>query len=105
TTRARYTGLLAPIRTAFAKANGVKPALFSANSTGACPNCNGNGVIYTDLSFMETVESTCEVCDGKRYQPAVLEYKRAGRDISEVLAMSVAEAQAFFGDGAARTPA
>jgi excinuclease UvrABC ATPase subunit len=102
---ATYTGLLDPIRTAFAKASGVKPALFSANSEGACSNCNGNGVIYTELGFLETVESVCEVCEGKRFEASVLEYKLAGRDISEVLAMSVTEAQAFFGAGEARTPA
>ena len=102
---ATYTGLLDPIRTAFAKANGVKPALFSANSEGACPNCNGNGVIYTELGFMETVESVCEECEGKRFDASVLEYRLAGRDISEVLAMSVTEALAFFGTGEARTPA
>ena len=102
---ATYTGLLDPIRTAFARANGVKPALFSANSEGACPNCNGNGVIYTELGFMETVESVCEECEGKRFDASVLEYKLAGRDISEVLAMSVTEALAFFGSGEAKTPA
>src|SRR5215467_1970709 len=101
---ATYTGLLDPIRTAFAKANGVKPALFSANSTGACPKCAGNGVIYTDLSFMETVASVCEECGGKRFQASVLEYKLAGRDISEVLAMSVAEALAFFSSDVGKTP-
>src|SRR5690606_28673929 len=92
---ATYTGLLDPIRKAFAKANGVKPSLFSANSEGACPTCNGAGVIYTDLGIMATVESTCEDCDGKRFQASVLEYKLGGRDISEVLAMSVAEAREF----------
>jgi excinuclease UvrABC ATPase subunit len=102
---ATYTGLLDPIRTAFAKANGVKPALFSANSEGACPNCNGAGVIFTDLGVMATVESICEECEGKRFQAAVLEYHLGGRDISEVLAMSVTEAEAFFGEGEARTPA
>ena len=102
---ATYTGLLDPIRTAFAKANGVKPALFSANSEGACPTCNGAGVIYTELGFMDTVATTCEDCEGKRYEASVLEYKLGGRDISEVLAMSVAEADAFFGAGDARTPA
>ena len=102
---ATYTGLLDPIRTAFAKANGVKPALFSANSEGACPTCNGAGVIYTELGFMDTVATTCEDCEGKRYETSVLEYKLGGRDISEVLAMSVAEADAFFGAGEARTPA
>ncbi len=102
---ATYTGLLDPIRKAFAKANGVKPALFSSNSEGACPTCNGAGVIYTELGVMATVESTCEDCEGKRFQAAVLEYTLGGRDISEVLAMSVAEATEFFGDGEARTPA
>jgi excinuclease UvrABC ATPase subunit len=102
---ATYTGLLDPIRKAFAKANGVKPALFSANSEGACPTCKGAGVIYTDLGIMDTVESTCEECGGKRFQAAVLEYHLGGKDISEVLAMSVAEAEAFFGDGEAKTPA
>jgi excinuclease UvrABC ATPase subunit len=102
---ATYTGLLDPIRKAFAKANGVKPALFSANSEGACPNCNGAGVIYTDLGIMAGVATTCEVCDGKRFDALVLEYTFGGKDISQVLAMSVAEAQEFFGDGDARTPA
>ncbi|TQS29506.1 excinuclease ABC subunit UvrA [Microbispora sp. KK1-11] len=102
---ATYTGLLEPIRKAFAKANGVKPALFSANSEGACPTCNGAGVIYTDLAMMAGVSTTCEECEGKRFQAAVLEHKLGGRDISEVLAMPVAEAQEFFGSGEARTPA
>ncbi|HEU4867356.1 MAG TPA: excinuclease ABC subunit UvrA [Actinomycetota bacterium] len=102
---ATYTGLLEPIRKAFAKANGVKPALFSSNSEGACPNCNGAGVIYTDLGMMATVASTCEVCEGKRFQAEVLEYKLGDKDISEVLAMSVATAQEFFGEGEAHTPA
>jgi excinuclease UvrABC ATPase subunit len=102
---ATYTGLLDPIRKAFAKANGVKPALFSANSEGACPNCNGAGVIYTDLGVMATVATPCEVCEGKRFQAEVLDYKLGGRDISEVLAMPVAEAEEFFGDGGAKTPA
>src|SRR5205823_1079109 len=102
---ATYTGLLDPIRKAFAKANGVKPALFSSNSEGACPTCNGAGVIYTDLGVMATVESTCEECEGKRFQAEVLDYKFGGRDISEVLAMSVTEAEEFFGAGEARTPA
>jgi excinuclease UvrABC ATPase subunit len=101
---ATYTGLLDPIRKAFAKANGVKPALFSANSEGACPACNGAGVIYTDLGPMASVATPCEECEGKRFQPAVLEYRLGGRDISEVLAMPVAEAEQFFGDGAARVP-
>jgi excinuclease UvrABC ATPase subunit len=96
---ATYTGLLDPIRKAFAKANGVKPALFSANSEGACPNCNGAGVIYTDLAMMAGVATTCEECEGKRYQADVLEYELGGKDISEVLAMAVAEAEEFFGDG------
>ena len=102
---ATYTGLLDPIRKAFAKANGVKPALFSANSEGACPNCNGAGVIYTDLGMMAGVATVCEVCDGKRFDAIVLEYAFGGKDISEVLAMSVAEARDFFADGDARTPA
>ncbi|MFB4315517.1 ATP-binding cassette domain-containing protein [Actinomadura sp. 21ATH] len=102
---ATYTGLLDPIRKAFAKANGVKPALFSSNSEGACPTCNGAGVIYTELGVMATVESTCEDCEGKRFQAAVLEYTFGGRNIAEVLAMPVAEAEEFFGTGDARTPA
>ena len=102
---ATYTGLLDPIRKAFAKANDVKPALFSANSEGACPNCNGAGVIYTDLGMMAGVATTCEVCEGKRFAASVLEYHLGGRDISEVLAMSVTEALEFFGTGEARTPA
>jgi excinuclease UvrABC ATPase subunit len=102
---ATYTGLLDPIRKAFAKANGVRPALFSANSEGACPNCNGAGVVYTDLGVMTTVESTCEECEGKRFQASVLEYTLGGRNIAEVLAMSVTEAEEFFGAGEARTPA
>jgi excinuclease UvrABC ATPase subunit len=102
---ATYSGLLDPIRKAFAKANGVKPALFSANSEGACPNCNGAGVIYTDLAMMAGVATTCEECEGKRFQASVLEYHLGGRDISEVLAMSVTEAQEFFGAGEAHTPA
>jgi excinuclease UvrABC ATPase subunit len=102
---ATYTGLLDPIRKAFAKANGVKPALFSANSEGACPNCNGAGVIYTDLAMMAGVATICDECEGKRFQPLVLEYHLGGRDISEVLAMSVTEAEEFFGAGDARTPA
>jgi excinuclease ABC A subunit len=96
---ATYTGLLDPIRKAFAKENGVKPALFSANSEGACPNCNGAGVIYTDLAMMAGVAATCEVCEGKRFQAEVLEYKLGGKDISEVLAMPVVEATEFFGSG------
>jgi excinuclease UvrABC ATPase subunit len=102
---ATYTGLLDPIRKAFAKVNGVKPALFSANSEGACPNCNGTGVIYTDLAMMAGVAIICEVCDGKRFEASVLDYHLGGRDISEVLAMSVTEAGEFFGAGEARTPA
>ncbi|MBT2482424.1 excinuclease ABC subunit UvrA [Streptomyces sp. ISL-94] len=102
---ATYTGLLDPIRKAFAKANDVKPALFSANSEGACPTCNGAGVIYTDLAMMAGVATPCEECEGKRYQASVLEYRLGGRDISEVLAMSVTEAEEFFGAGEAHTPA
>ncbi|TQC43695.1 excinuclease ABC subunit UvrA [Rhodococcus sp. WS4] len=102
---ATYTGLLDPIRKAFAKANGVKPALFSSNSEGACPTCNGAGVIYTDLGVMATVETPCEECEGKRFQASVLEYTLGGRNIAEVLAMSVTEAEEFFADGEARIPA
>ncbi len=102
---ATYTGLLEPIRKAFAKANGVKPALFSANSEGACPNCNGAGVIYTDLGMMAGIVTTCEECEGKRFQASVLEFHLGGRDISQVLAMSVTEAEEFFGAGEARIPA
>ena len=102
---ATYTGVLEPIRKAFAKTNGVKPALFSANSEGACPNCNGAGVIYTDLGIMETVATPCEECEGKRYEASVLKYKLGGRDISEVLTMSVTEAEEFFGSGKAATSA
>ena len=110
---ATYSGVLDPIRKAFAKANGVKPSLFSANSEGACPNCNGTGVIYTDLAMMAGVATTCDECDGKRFDASVLEYRlggdrtghHAGKDISEVLAMSVIEAEEFFGAGDARTPA
>jgi len=102
---ATYTGLLDPIRKAFAKANGVKPALFSANSEGACPSCNGAGVIYTDLAMMAGVATTCEECDGKRFDASVLDYHLGGRDISEVLAMPVTEAEEFFGAGQAHTPA
>jgi excinuclease UvrABC ATPase subunit len=102
---ATYTGLLDPIRNAFAKANGVKPALFSANSEGACPNCNGAGVIYTDLAMMAGVATTCEECEGKRFDASVLDYHLGGKDISEVLAMPVTEAQEFFGAGQAHTPA
>ncbi|WP_406393313.1 ATP-binding cassette domain-containing protein [Streptomyces sp. NBC_00887] len=102
---ATYTGLLEPIRKAFAKENGVKPALFSANSEGACPTCNGAGVIYTDLAMMAGVATTCEDCEGKRFDASVLDYHLGGRDISEVLAMSVTEAEKFFGAGEAQTPA
>ncbi|MGC4936827.1 ATP-binding cassette domain-containing protein [Kribbella sp. DT2] len=102
---ATYTGLLEPIRKAFAKANGVKPALFSANSEGACPNCNGAGVIYTDLGIMASITTTCEVCEGKRFSADVLEYTFGGKDISEVLALPVSEALEFFADGDAKTPA
>ncbi|VEH42510.1 Excinuclease ABC subunit A [Kocuria rosea] len=102
---ATYTGLLDPIRKAFAKANGVKPALFSANSEGACPACNGAGVIYTDLVMMAGVATTCEECEGRRFQAAVLEYTLGGRNIADVLAMPVEDAEAFFGAGDARTPA
>jgi excinuclease ABC A subunit len=102
---ATYTGLLDPIRKAFAKANGVKPGLFSANSDGACPVCNGAGVIFTDLGIMATFESTCEECEGRRFQASVLEYTFGGRDIADVLSMPVAEAEAFFADGDAKLPA
>lgn len=102
---ATYTGLLEPVRKAFAKANWVKPALFSANSEGACPVCNGAGVIFTELGFMDTVTTTCEECEGRRFQAAVLEYTLGGRNIAEVLEMPVAEAEAFFADGEARAPA
>ncbi|GAB3923956.1 excinuclease ABC subunit UvrA [Kribbella albertanoniae] len=102
---ATYTGMLEPIRKAFAKENGVKPALFSANSEGACPACNGAGVIYTELGVMATVESTCEECEGKRFQASVLEYKLGGRNISEVLEMPVTEAVEFFAEGPAKVPA
>ncbi|MEU2929750.1 excinuclease ABC subunit UvrA [Streptomyces sp. NPDC007251] len=102
---ATYTGLLEPVRKAFAKANGVKPALFSANSEGACPNCNGAGVVYTDLAMMAGVATTCEECEGKRFQASVLEYTLGGRDIAEVLGMSVTEAEEFFAAGETRVPA
>jgi excinuclease UvrABC ATPase subunit len=102
---ATYTGLLDPIRKAFAKANGVKPALFSPNSEGACPNCNGAGVIYTDLAMMAGVATTCEVCGGKRFDAPVLDYHFGGHDISEVLAMPVTRAQKLFGAGETSTPA
>ncbi|WP_396910679.1 ATP-binding cassette domain-containing protein [Mycolicibacterium sp.] len=102
---ATYTGLLDPIRKAFAKANGVKPALFSSNSEGACPSCNGAGVIYTDLGVMATVETTCEECEGKRFGASVLQYTLGGRDIAEVLAMPVNEAERYFSEGDAKVPA
>lgn len=102
---ATYTGLLEPIRKAFAKANGVKPALFSANSEGACPVCNGAGVTYTELGFLETVESVCEECEGRRFQASVLEHTLGGRSIADVLEMSVAEARELFSDGEAKVPA
>ncbi len=102
---ATYTGLLEPIRKAFAKANGVKPALFSANSEGACPNCNGAGVIYTDLAMMAGVSTICELCEGKRFEASVLQYTLAGKDITEVLGMSVGQAAEFLGEGPASTPA
>ncbi|MFE1886201.1 ATP-binding cassette domain-containing protein [Streptomyces diastatochromogenes] len=102
---ATFTGMLEPIRKAFAKANGVKPALFSPNSEGACPNCKGAGVIYTDLAIMAGVATTCEECEGKRFQESVLRYRLGGRDISEVFAMPVIEAEEFFRTGEARTPA
>ncbi|MFJ6547936.1 ATP-binding cassette domain-containing protein [Microbacterium sp. NPDC091676] len=102
---ATYTGLLEPIRKAFAKANGVKPALFSANSEGACPTCKGAGVIITELGFMDTIETPCEDCGGKRFQAAVLEYKLGGKDITEVLDLPVSEARVFFSEGAAKLPA
>jgi excinuclease UvrABC ATPase subunit len=102
---ATSTGLLEPIRKAFAKANGVKPALFSPNSEGACPTCNGAGVIYPDVALMYGVATTCEDCGGKRFDASVLEYRLGGRDISEVLAMPVSDAEAFFASGEARTPA
>ncbi len=102
---ATYTGMLEPIRKAFAKANGVKPALFSSNSEGACPNCNGAGVTYLDLAIMAGVATTCEVCEGKRFQAAVLDYDLGGRDISEVLSMYVADAVEFFATGEAKIAA
>lgn len=102
---ATYTGLLEPIRKAFAKANGVKPGLFSANSEGACPNCNGAGVVYSDLAMMAGVSTPCEVCEGKRFQAEVLDYKFGDKDINEVLTMSVAQAEEFFGAGDAKLPA
>lgn len=102
---ATYTGLLEPIRKAFAKANGVKPALFSANSAGACPTCNGAGLMYTELGFMDTVTTTCETCEGRRFDTEVLQYTLGGQNIADVLAMPVSEAAAFVGQGEARTPA
>ncbi|MGI3780160.1 MAG: ATP-binding cassette domain-containing protein, partial [Janthinobacterium lividum] len=102
---ATYTGLLEPVRKAFARANGVKPALFSANSEGACPSCNGAGVVYTDLAMMAGVATTCEVCEGRRFSADVLEHTFGGRDISEVLAMSITQAEAFFAAGDSRLPA
>jgi excinuclease UvrABC ATPase subunit len=102
---ATYTGLLEPIRKAFAKENGVKPALFSANSEGACPNCNGAGVIYTDLGMMSGVTTVCEECEGRRFQASVLEYRLGGLNIADVLDLSVTEAVRFFGAGKAQTPA
>ena len=102
---ATYTGMLEPIRKAFAKANGVKPALFSANSEGACPTCNGAGVIYSDLAIMAGVATTCESCEGKRFDASVLEYSFGGKDISQVLAMPVAEAAEFFGAAECSVPA
>jgi excinuclease UvrABC ATPase subunit len=102
---ATYTDLLEPIRKAFAKANGVKPALFSANSEGACPTCNGAGVIYTDLAMMAGVATVCEECEGRRFQASVLEYRLGGRNIAEVLDLSVKDAVGFFDTGEARTPA
>lgn len=102
---ATYTGVLEPVRKAFAKANGVKPALFSANSEGACPTCNGAGVTFTDLGMMASVASTCEECEGRRFQASVLEYRLGGKNIAEVLAMPVTQAAAFFAEGEARTPA
>ncbi|MEQ4498639.1 ATP-binding cassette domain-containing protein, partial [Nocardioides kribbensis] len=102
---ATYTGLLEPVRKAFAKANGVKPALFSSNSEGACPTCNGAGAVFTELGVMATVESPCEECEGRRFQAAVLEHTLGGRDIAQVLAMPVEEALAFFAEGESRVPA
>jgi excinuclease UvrABC ATPase subunit len=102
---ATYTDLLEPIRKAFAKANGVKPALFSANSEGACPTCSGAGVIYTDLAMMAGVTTVCEDCEGRRFQASVLEYRLGGLNIAEVLDLPVKEAVGFFGAGEARTPA
>ncbi len=102
---ATYTGLLEPIRKAFAKANGVKPALFSANSEGACETCTGAGVVVTELGFMDTVETPCEACEGKRFQASVLELRFGGLNIAEVMDLSVAEAHAFFAEGEAKTPA
>jgi excinuclease UvrABC ATPase subunit len=102
---ATYTGLLDPIRKAFAKVNGVKPGLFSSNSEGACESCNGNGMIYTELGFMETVATLCEECGGKRFQTAVLELRFGGLNIAEVLDLPVADALEFFSSADAKTPA
>jgi excinuclease UvrABC ATPase subunit len=102
---ATYTGLLEPVRKAFAKVNGVKPALFSANSEGACPTCNGAGVVYTELGVMETVATTCEECEGRRFRAEVLDYRLGGRNIAEVLEMPVTEALELFGSGETRIPA
>jgi excinuclease UvrABC ATPase subunit len=102
---ATYTGLLEPIRKAFAKANGVKPALFSANSEGACPSCKGSGVIVTELGFMDTIETPCEDCGGRRFQAGVLEYKLGGLDITEVLDLPVSQAREFFSAGESKIPA
>jgi excinuclease UvrABC ATPase subunit len=102
---ATYTGVLDPIRSAFAKANGVKPALFSANSEGACPVCNGAGVIYTDLAMMAGVTTVCEECEGRRFQASVLNYRFGGLNIAEVLDLSIQDAVGFFGSGKAQTPA
>jgi excinuclease UvrABC ATPase subunit len=101
---ATYTGLLDPVRTAFAKANGVKPALFSANSEGACPECKGAGIIYTDLGMMATMESVCQVCDGKRYDAEVLQYTLGGKSIADVLDLSMAEALEFFSSPESKIP-
>ncbi|HCB06601.1 MAG TPA: daunorubicin resistance protein DrrC, partial [Nocardioides bacterium] len=102
---ATYTGLLEPVRKAFAKENGVKSALFSANSEGACPACNGAGVIFTELGVMATVESTCEECEGRRFQAAVLEYTLGGKNIAEVLELPVSEALSYFSSEGASVPA
>src|SRR5690606_33703600 len=102
---ATYTGLLEPIRKAFAKVNGVKPALFSPNSAGACPTCNGARVVFTEVGIMETIATPCEECEGRRFQSEVLRYTLGGRNIAEVLEMPVSEALELFGGGEARTPA